>query len=195
MILHFINTKKIRLAITLLPILIGAFFNNAFSAKINKFFLPDNSGYIWEECDNDLCDIYLKKKNANKVRLLHNTVPPSIKTLSKDLISLYFSCGSPCNYTIFFDSKFGISNSFEFVIAVGLKNKMVVVAEKNHLVVYKMFDKLQRPLFSIERNWSPTATLYSSIIEAKLINNILYVKYLAGKNFEEKMEKINLAPI
>ncbi|CEG56773.1 hypothetical protein [Legionella fallonii] len=71
----------------------------------------------------------------------------------------------------------------------------MVVAESNHLVAYNMFGKLKKPLYSIKRNWSPTATLYSSIIEAKFINNTLYVKYLEGKNFEEKSEVISLANI
>ncbi len=51
---------------------------------------------------------------------------------------------------------------------------------------------LKNPILRIEKNWSPAATLYNDIIEAKFIDNTLHIKYLEGKNFNEKEEVIPL---
>ena len=141
MILHFININSIRLAIVILVSMSTLFGNNVFSAQKNRFYLPDKSGYIFWKCNREDCDIYLKIKNVNSVILLKNSLFPSVEALSEHLVRLFFSCGSPCNYTVFFDSKTGISQSFEFEVAVDIQHAVVVVAENNHLVGYRSLTK------------------------------------------------------
>lgn len=173
-------------------VLISAFFSrDIFSNQTKKFYLPDKSGFIFGQCDNNLCDIFLKKKTTDTYLVLKNSPYPSIKSLNKNLIELFFSCGSPCNYTIFYSSSKGISKSFEFVVAVDIKKDVVVIAEENELVGYKIFNNTKTPLFRIKRNWAPTATLFTAILKAKFIHNSLRIKYLEGKNFDTKVEVIH----
>lgn len=173
-------------------VLIGSFFSSvSFSNPRNIFKLPDNSGNIFWKCGDDQCNIYLQKKNSDSILLLRKTPSPSVSALNKNLVKLFFSCGSPCNYTIFYNSKNKISLSFEFVIAVDAKRELVVVAEKNQLVAYKIFDSAKTPIFRVKRDWSPSAALFSDIIEAKFVDNAFYIKYVEGVNFKEKVEKID----
>ena len=72
-----------------------------------------------------------------------------------------------------------------------MKQEIVLVAESKYLVGYKIFDPRQKPVISIKRNWAHTAALYSAIIDAKFIDNSLYIKYLSGKNFKEEEEFIH----
>lgn len=188
MILHFINISKQNLAgifIILISVLVS---NYSFSKQNNTFFLPDKSGYISWECEAGICTLYLNKKNSNQSILLEKVPSPSIEPLGNSLIKLFFNCGSPCNYTFFYDSKIGLSQPFEFEVAVDAGRKVVVVAQENDLAAYKIFDKQKKILFSISRNWSPTVALYNNIIGAKFIENSLRVEYLEGKDFKEKTE-------
>lgn len=173
-------------------ILGGVFFScDTFSESKNNFCLPNGEGNIFWECEQDLCNTYLKLNKKKSVIISENSSSPSIDILNKNLVRIYFSCGSPCNYTIFYDGNNGVSKPFELAIALDVKRKIVLLAKKNHLVAYKIFENLKKPLFSIKRNWSPTATLFGDIIEAKFIDDGLYIKYLEGKNFNEKEEVIH----
>ena len=67
----------------------------------------------------------------------------------------------------------------------------LIIAEENYLVGYNIFnDDGKKPLFRIKRNWSPTAALFTAILDAKFSKNILYIRYLEGKNFSTKIETI-----
>ena len=101
--------------------------------------------------------------------------------LGRNLVSLYFSCGSPCNYTAFYDSEIGLSKLFEFAIATNIKSKVVLVAESDQLVAYNIFGRERRPLYTIKRDWSPAAALPNVIINAEFVKNDLYIKYLRGE--------------
>lgn len=191
MILHFININKYISTIIFLALMFTLSSNNGFGAQKNIFYLPDGTGSIFWKCSNQVCNIYLKKKNGNVEVLLDNYSPPTIEALNQNLVKLFFSCGSPCNYTFFYDSKNGLSRSFEFVIASDLKRKIVLIAESDELTAYKIFEK-RKPLIHIQRDWSPTVSLFSDILEAKFINNHLYLKYLMGNDFKEKEETIKI---
>ncbi len=189
MILRFIDINK-KIILILLASISALYSSYVFSLNNSKFVLSDKSGVIYSRCNKDLCNIYLKKVDGSKITLLNNTLSPTIDELSGELVRLYFTCGSPCNYTNFYEQKKGISQSFEFVVAVDVNREIVVIAEENQLVGYKIFDKKKNPLFNIQRNWSPTATLYGGIIEAKFNGNIFEIKYLEGQSFKAKSELI-----
>lgn len=176
-----------------LPFFIYVFFcSSVIARQEHLFYLPDKLSYVFWKCKDDICNIFLKRKDTKDVLILKKTPFPTIKVLDDNLIELFFSCGSPCNYTIFLNIKNDISKPFNFVVAVDAKRQIVVAATRtNQLVIYNIFDKQQRPIFTIEKNWSPTATLFSAIIEAKFVNNDLYIKYLNGVRFKEKMELIH----
>ena len=91
---------------------------------------------------------------------------------------------------MFYDSNRGLSRAFEFAVAVNIKRAIVVIAENNQLVAYKIFDSSKKSLFSIKRDWAPTVTLFSDIIDAKFDDHSFYLKYLEGKNFTEKVDVI-----
>jgi hypothetical protein len=167
------------------------FVGCAFSNK-NKFFLEDRSGYIFWKCPKEICTIYFKDKNNHEVMLLKDKPIPSIESLDKNLAQLFFSCGSPCNYSFFYDSSIGVSASFEFVVAVNTPLRIVIVARNNELIGYKMFERINKPIFVIKRHWSPAITLYNDIIEANFSDHILSIKYLAGSKYKEKMEVISI---
>lgn len=191
MILPFININR-RILVIMLFILTGVFFScNVFSIQKNIFYLPNNMGQIFWECEHDLCNTYLKARTERMVIISKKSSSPSIDALNENLVKLFFSCGSPCNHTIFYDAKIGVSRSFEFVVAVDSKREIVVITENNHLIAYKIFGNAKEPLFSVKKDWSPTATLFSNIIEAKFVNDGFYIKYLEGKDFHEKEEIIN----
>lgn len=191
MILHFINTNKFR-DIAICFIFLSIFFScKVFSGSRNMFYLPDNTGYIFSKCKDNLCNTYLKKKK-NIISLSENSPQPSVNALSQSIVRLFFSCGAPCNYTIFYASKNGVSRAFEFVVATDPNKQLVIVAEKNHLVGYRIFDEEKKPLFSIQREWSPTASLFNNIIEAKFVLEGFYFKYLEGANYNEKVELIKV---
>jgi len=191
MILHSINTNR-RMLTIIFFVLMEVFFScEAFSEQKNPFNIPNKTGRIFWKCDHDLCNTYLKIKNKNIIVISEKSSSPSVVALNKNLISLFFSCGSPCNYTMFYDAKNGVSRSFEFVVVVDAKREIVVLAENNQLIAYKIFDNVKSSLFSIKRNWSPTATLFGDIIEAKFVDDGLYVKYLEGRDFHEKEEIIH----
>ncbi len=191
MILRFINTSK-RIFINIFIILIGSFLScETYSEETHSFNLPSQAGQILWRCNQGLCNTYLKLKNNDKVVIAENSSPPSVASLDENLISIFFSCGSPCNYTKYYNIKKGISRPFEFAVAVDTKRKIVILAKKNNLVAYNMFTDIKKPLFSIKRNWAPTVALYSDIIEAKFIKGALYIKYLEGDRYFEKEEVIH----
>lgn len=188
MILHFTNINKHRLAAVLIALTGFVFSGEVISEQKNIFYLPNKTGRIFWKCDHDSCNTFLKVNTESTVVISEKSSSPSITALNKNLVRLFFSCGAPCNYTIFNDSNKGVSRAFEFVVALDTMREIVVIAENNRLVGYKIFDNFKKPLFSIKRNWSPTATLFSNIIEAKFIDHGLYVKYLEGDDFNEKEE-------
>ena len=191
MILHFTNINR-RILEIIFFILIGIFFSGEVLPDRKKiFYLPDKSGCIFWKCGSDICNIYLKRKTNNPILLLENSPFPVVEALNRNLVRLFFSCGSPCNYTIFYDSNRGISRAFEFVVAVDIKREIIVIAESNNLVAYKIFDEGKKSLFNVTRDWSPAVTLYNDIIDAKLVGNTLYIKYLEGKDYHEKEEVIH----
>ena len=185
MILLFININKRKL---LYLILVNIFFSGNLLAAINKFYLNDKSGFIFWKCKNNQCNIFLKKEHSEEI-ILKNTPPPSIHAIN-NLITFFLVADIPCNYTFFYNSNKGISKSFEFVIAVNIENEIVVVAENNLIVGYKIFNS-KKPVFCIKRDWSPTSSLFSAIIKAKFIGKNLYLKYLKGKNYSETIEVIH----
>ena len=192
MILHFTNINRYKLLIIFFVSMFTVIRVNAFSKQKKYIYLPDKSGfYCLEVWWRSLYGLFSTKKwrydNSTK-----NSPSPKVEALNESLIRLFFSCGSPCNYSVFYDSKKGISKSYEFAIAVDIKREIIVVAEKNNLVAYKIFDKFKKRIFSIKRDWSPTAILFSDIIESKFIGDILYIKYLQGSDYREKTEKIHI---
>lgn len=191
MISLFINTSRRGLAIVFFAV-VGVLLNcEVFADQKNIFNLPNKGGQIFWKCDNELCNTYLKLQNKNPIIILEKGPSPTVDVLDRNLVRLFFSCGSPCNYTIFYDAKNGLSRAFEFVVALNTTKEIVLIAEKKHLVAYKIFDKTKRPLFSIKKDWSPTVTIFNDIIEAKFIKEGLYIKYLQGPNFIEKDEIIH----
>lgn len=190
MILLFTNINKYRLALISLAVAAMLFSYKLYAEQKNIFYLPNKEGQIFWKCSDGLCTTYLQIKTEKPVSLLEKGPSPKIDELDGKLVRLFYSCGSPCNYTIFYDAKNGVSRAFEFTVAINPMEKIVVIAEKKSLVAYKIFDKTQRPLFSVKKDWSPVATLFSDIIEAKFIKDGLYIKYLQGPNFIEKDEII-----
>lgn len=192
MISHFINTNKRKIIIIFFIIVSDLFSYRVLAMNEKKFYLSDKSGIILSECHANLCNIFLSKKNTEKQLLLKDWPVPSIKSLNKNLTELFFSCGSPCNNTIFYDSNRGLSLPFQYVVAVDSEKGIVVVAEENSLAAYNIFDTKRTLLFSIKRDWSPTVTLYTAIIKVKFIGNQLYIKYLEGKEYNLKKEVISI---
>lgn len=186
---RFVNTNKRQLTTI---ILITIFFTNeAFSYSKSPYILPNKTGYFLWTCEQGVCNTYLKLNNKTKETVSERSSLPSIQKLNSNLTSLFFSCGSPCNYTKYYDIKKGLSSSFEFTVAIEPQNKIVLLAKGNKLIAVKIFDPTSPPLFTITRDWSPTVALYNNIIEAKFSDDTLYIKYLEGKNFTEKEETIH----
>ncbi len=110
-------------------------------ANHQSFFnFPDKLGSIFWNCESQLCNVYLKKRGTAKILIMKDAEEPVVEVLSKGLVSIFFSCGSPCNYTIYYDLENRISRPFEFVIAIDVEQELVSVVEKNQLIIYKIFD-------------------------------------------------------
>lgn len=131
MISHFININKRKIIIIFFIIASDLLSSSVFAQSEKKFYLSDKSGTITWNCHDNLCNIFLHKKNTKKQLILKNWPIPSVKSLNQKLTELFFSCGSPCNNTIFYDPNRGLSLPFQYVVAVDSEKEMVVVAVSN----------------------------------------------------------------
>lgn len=105
--LHFINISKIFL------IIMGIIYSSIiFSNPNTKFPLPDKLGFFFWKCHQSICNVFLKKKGIPRTLIAKDVPYPKIQLLNKSTVELFFSCGSPCNYTMFYNSQKGISKSF-----------------------------------------------------------------------------------
>lgn len=143
--------------------------------------------------DKQECAVVAVPKDGQSIEVFKGyALSPSLVWHSKELAEFKFSCGSPCNSSIFIKfPKPDISAIFQDVVAVDHSRNFVVTASFPEVSVKSLFDG--KKIINIKRDYAPAATLVSDIVSAEFSSNgDLKMKYLKGINFEEVTETINI---
>ena len=179
---------KICVALAILSLPIAGF------AYSNYSISPDKSVQIGWECkDSRSCSVFAKSRNGDIFWIWKEGMPePSVKWLNKSLAEIRVSCGSPCYNSVFYSTTLGLSDPYDFVLAVEPNNMLIAKAELEAISITKIYDKKHRTIKLIERNFSPAASIVQTVKEAKFLNaNQLYLRYLVGKDYVSKEETID----
>lgn len=118
---------------------------------------PDNNHKIAWECNNVAhdstiysrnCRVYAEDANGKNIWIHNNSdlLEPTVKWLSNSLAKITIPCGSPCNYSIFYDIEEGVSDPFEFVIAVNVEKKVVARAGPTSILINYIFHNFEKSL-------------------------------------------------
>jgi hypothetical protein len=120
-----------------------------------------------------------------------NLPEPTVTWHNNSLAEITIPCGSPCNYSIFYDVKEGVSGPFEFVLAVNVEKKAIARAGLSNILINNIFLDPERTIMEIDRNFGETAALVLVIEEAHFTKSgNLFIRYLSGKNYVRKEEII-----
>lgn len=158
---------------------------------------------VWE-CENEPydssvyarnCRIYAVDLSGTK-KWIHreSSLPePTVKWYNNSLAEIRVPCGSPCSYSIFYDVTKGISEPFEFVLAVDADRYLVARAGEHDLSINIIFHKSGKAIMKINRDFAETAALVLVIENAHFTKTgDLSIRYLSGSNYVPKEETIPL---
>jgi hypothetical protein len=149
---------------------------------------PHNSSIYTRECKVYAVGISGKKEWIHKESDLPE---PTVKWHNNSLAEVTIPCGSPCNYSIFYDVKKGASAPYEFVLAVNADKQIIARAGKSHILINSIFQKHNKIFMKINRRFAETAALVLVIEEAHFTKTgNLYIRYLSGSNYVPKEETI-----
>ncbi len=106
---------------------------------------------------------------------------PSIKEYD-GMISVLFSCGSPCNYTTYYSTESGtLSEGYFNVIDVNEHEELVLSTAVDHLLLSSIFtDSIS---MRTEKEFSSVASLSSAIDTAVIENGSVILTYYTGDDF------------
>ena len=156
---------------------------------------PDNINRIVWECKTEphnssiytrKCKIYAVGINGKKdwIHKQSDLPEPTVKWHSNSLAEVIIPCGSPCNYSIFYDVKKGASSPYEFVLAVNADQQIIARAGKSHILINGIFQNHHKVIMKIKRKFAETAALVLVIEEAHFTKaGNLFVRYLSESNY------------
>ncbi len=112
----------------------------------------------------------------------------------KNLIEITYSCGSPCNYTAFYDpTKQKISKFYYFVLDTHIESEQIAIQASNgkyQLEIKKIFSDSIGHI--IKRKFSNAAIL-GNVVTVKFINsNTIDLTYMTGSKYDEVNEIVKL---
>jgi hypothetical protein len=145
---------------------------------------------VVKESESDY-KVYLYGIDKKVYKELDFPKQPYVERVEEYLIKVVISTGSPSNYTTFYNVKDKKESSTAIFNLLLYDKGKVVYVEDGKLIISDVFDK-NLYYKEIKRNFS---TDYSNpaAFEVKFVeDNILELKYLEGKDFDEKTEIINL---
>lgn len=142
---------------------------------------PHNSNIYTRECKIFAVDVNGKKEWIHRQSDLPE---PTVKWHDNSLAEIIIPCGSPCNYSIFYDVKKGVSVPYEFVLAVNADQQIVARAGKSHILINNIFNDHNKVIMKIKRKFAETAALVLVIEEAHFTKSgNLFIRYLSGSNY------------
>jgi len=156
---------------------------------------PDNINRIVWECKTEPhnssiytreCKIYAVGISGEKewIHKQSDLPEPTVKWHNNSLAEVIIPCGSPCNYSIFYDVKKGASEPYEFVLAVNSDQQIIARAGKSHILINKIFQNHHKVIMKIKRKFAETAALVLVIEEAHFTKaGKLFIRYLSGSNY------------
>lgn len=165
-------------------------------------FSPDKKHNVIWECEKDFqisdiytqsCKIYVIDSSRNKVWInKESSLPePIVKWHNNDLAEIKIPCGSPCNYSIFYETSKGVSIPFEFVLAVDADRQIIARVDASGIIVNSIYGKPDISISRIDRDFSDTAALVFVIEDVHFTKKgNLFIRYLSGKNYQPKEEVI-----
>jgi len=163
---------------------------------------PDNNKRIVWECKIEPhkssiykreCKIYAVGISGKKewIHKESDLPEPTVKWHNNSLAEVIIPCGSPCNYSIFYDVKKGASAPYEFVLAVNVDKQIIARAGKSHILINSIFQNHNKVFMKINRKFAETAALVFVIEEAHFTKKgNLFIRYLSGSNYVPKEETI-----
>ena len=127
------------------------------------------------------CSIYLIGKGKKKI--IEYPLPPSSIRLESGVFVIIFPCGTQCSATYFYAPKKGLSGPYPLIVDYDLQRGLALSVAKNPIQIYQLFQKGDRSLVASVALDLPRGSKFdpSSIIDAKLKNNIVFVDYINSK--------------
>lgn len=142
---------------------------------------PHNSSIYTRECKIYAVGISGEKEWIHKQADLPE---PTVKWHNNSLAEVIIPCGSPCNYSIFYDVKKGVSDPYEFVLAVNVDKQIIARAGKSHILINSIFQNHNKVFMKINRKFAETAALVFVIEESHFTKaGNLFIRYLSGSNY------------
>lgn len=154
--------------------------------------IEDYNDYYEITSDNeDNYIITLYDINKNIIDEFSLPKEPYIGVLESNILQISISCGSPCNYTYFYNTETSDISDVYFNISLAEKGKVLYMGDRK-FIISDIFDKTKY-YKEIIRDFSPVAAECNDITEVKFLDdNTLLMNYLVGENFEIKQEIIEL---
>ena len=131
--------------------------------------------------------------NNQGIKILSETYPiePSIAEISKDILEISITTGSPSRYSYYFNKESSkISSTFFNPIIRGDEN--IAYMDENHILI--LTDMFEQGIIykKIHRDFTATADPISAIISIEVIDDKnIELNYYSGPNYIEKIELIN----
>lgn len=179
--------KKSKNILIMTSIIILCFITSYLFNKYNKH---DNNIIMKQTVDGYQVELY---NNYGK-QILSQIYPqePSINELTKDIIELTISTGSPSSYSFYFNKETSeISKTYFNPIIWG--NGNIAYMDDDTLILTDIFEK-GLIYKEISRNFTETANPIASIISIEPVDDSnINLKYYSGDNYSEKTELINIS--
>lgn len=113
-----------------------------------------------------------------------------VENVNKDLYKIVYTTGVNSNYTVFVDvAKLKASTPY-FNLLFNNEN-MVAFMEKKRIYLTDIFNS-GKIYASINRDFTETAVPQSAIISFDINDDMIYLTYFSGKDYEEKNEQIEV---
>jgi hypothetical protein len=136
------------------------------------------------KCVDGKCSTFVLLENSNKMFAGEYTKEPSCKLVSRNLLEILTSCGSPCNYSVFIDLASG-RRSIPFFMALALDtlHEFVAFCDTNDIKIAAIFDTSRTPI-AVDRPYARSATMSTVVDSATFRENGIFVfHYYSGRDF------------
>lgn len=143
------------------------------------------SEVTYEQTDDGSYTVQAITSNGQPRQLFTVKTEPDVNKLSGNLVEINVSCGSPCTIHRYADLSAGrVSPPHQSVVAVNTARNTIAVAQEEGIDLRSMFADKNTKV--VKLNLAPTAARVSAVKEAEFRDKGLYLRYLAGDDFEEK---------
>ncbi len=184
MFLRSINISKVFICFVFVILFSGCeiYENQTLQESIQKYEI--------KELNNRFEIVFYTTDNHKELFRKTFVNEPLVVELKKNLFKVVVSSGVNSNYSFFVDVEKSQISTFFFNLLYNDANRVAFLKDKT-IFVTDIFND-ENFYTEIERDFSETAVPQSAILSFEIIDNIIHIKYLTGKDYTEIYEEIGV---